>query len=435
MDAARLATVAGKPRLVAERDFTGIQLPGLRVEERIGAGGMGSVYRAVGDEGALFAVKFLSPAMAALPEVVERFRREIKLLATLDHPRIVKVRGEGEREGIPWFSMDLVEGPTLAARLEEGPLRLAEAQTLFPALFEALAHAHGHGVVHRDLKPANVLLSPSGPAIADFGIAHLDLDLSTRKTQLTQTHAILGTYPYMSPEQRAGRPVDHRSDLYSMGILVYEALAGTRPEGAFSPLHELRPEISGAMDVLVSRLLQPDREARLGSAAEAARLVATALAPRKRKRAGALLGGLLVVSTAAAWLLWGGGAPSRPGVAPGEVSKAGVTSPAQPKELPAPKRNAVPVEAQAQVSPPPPALPLEKAGLGGGTGAQNTTDGEDMKKAPSVSKRKSGGRMKTKDPAFERFKKSKRRPKSSPKAPKKAAKPFPSKQDNFFIGK
>jgi serine/threonine protein kinase len=348
VDAARLATVAGKPRLVAERDFTGIGLDGLRVAERIGAGGMGSVYRAVGDDGAVCAVKFLSPAMAALPEVVERFRREIKLLATLDHPRIVKVRGQGQVEGIPWFAMDLVEGPTLAARLAQGPLTVAEARGIFPSLFEALAHAHGRGVVHRDLKPANVLLSDNGPAIADFGIAHLDLDLATRKTQLTQTHAILGTYPYMSPEQRAGRPVDHRSDLYSMGVLVYEALSGTRPEGAFSPLHELRPEIPLTMDGLVSRLLQPNREVRLGSASEAATLFAAAWAPRKRGRMGKLLGVVLVFASASAWLVWGGGKSFPP--ASNEVSKPTVELPAIPKELPPPPtRQAVAPEVEVAV--------------------------------------------------------------------------------------
>jgi serine/threonine-protein kinase len=281
VDAARLETVVGKPRFVAERSWTGVELPGMVVEQVIGAGGMGTVYRArssqVG-EGPL-AVKFLSPGLAGEPELVARFWREVALLEQLDHPAIVKVKSHGERDGLPWFAMELVEGPTLAVRLAKGPLAIDEARDIFARLLGALEHAHAHGVVHRDLKPANVLLAADGARLADFGIARLDLAAATRKTQLTRTDAIIGTFPYMSPEQRAGRPVDVRSDLYSVGVMLYEALAGERPEGAFPPLHRRRPEVPARVDPVVRRLLAPEPGARFASAAETRRALAAAFAP------------------------------------------------------------------------------------------------------------------------------------------------------------
>ena len=279
VDAARLETLVGKPRFVAERSWTGAELDGLLIEERIGAGGMGTVYRArsAGGAGAHLAVKFLSPELAAEPELVARFWREVDLLEKLDHPAIVKVKAHGQNQEVPWFAMELVDGPTLAVRLSKGPLSLEEARAIFSRLLDALAHAHAHGVVHRDLKPANVLLASDGARLADFGIARLDLAAATRKTQLTRTAAILGTLPYMSPEQRAGRSVDARSDLYSIGVMVYEALAGERPEGAFPPLRRLRPEIPSRLDQVVLRLLQPDPKARYGSAEESKGALVAAL--------------------------------------------------------------------------------------------------------------------------------------------------------------
>ncbi|MBN2576633.1 MAG: serine/threonine protein kinase [Deltaproteobacteria bacterium] len=286
VDAARLETLVGKPRFVAERNWTGTELPGMVVEDVIGAGGMGTVYRArsLGEGEGPLAVKFLSPSLGGEPELVARFWREVALLEKLDHPAIVKIKGHGEREGLPYFAMELVEGPTLAARLGKGPLAVEDAVAIFTRLLDALAHAHEHGVVHRDLKPANVLLAADGARLADFGIARLDMQAATRKTQLTRTDAILGTFPYMSPEQRAGRPVDARSDLYSVGVMLYEALAGERPEGAFPPLHSRRPLVPARMDSVVRRLLQPDPSARFASAAETRRALVAAFAGRGAAR-------------------------------------------------------------------------------------------------------------------------------------------------------
>jgi serine/threonine-protein kinase len=280
VDAARLETLVGKPRFVAERSWTGVELGGLVVEEIIGAGGMGTVYRARSlDNGQAppLAVKFLSPSLAAEPELVARFWREVALLEKLDHPAIVKVKAHGQSQDVPWFAMELVDGPTLAVRLAKGPLSVDEARAIFSRLLDALAHAHEHGVVHRDLKPANVLLADDGARLADFGIARLDMEAATRKTQLTRTDTILGTLPYMSPEQRAGRPVDARSDLYSVGVMLYEALAGERPEGAFPPLHRRRAEVPGRLDQVVLRLLQPDAKERFASALESKNALVAAL--------------------------------------------------------------------------------------------------------------------------------------------------------------
>ncbi len=284
VDRARLDTVVGKPLFVAERNWSGTEVSGLVIGEVIGAGGMGTVYRARDVAGHDYAIKFLAPSLAADTEFIARFWREVTLLERLDHEGIVRVIARGELEGLPWFSMQLVEGPTLAARLTKGVLGVSEATHVFLHLFDALAHAHGRGVIHRDLKPANVLLAHDGPKLADFGIARLDIELASRKTQLTHTHAILGTLPYMSPEQRAGRPVDARSDLYSMGVILYEALCGERPEGAFSPLHHRRAEVSSRIDRLIRQLLQPDPAARLGSAREAQLLLRAATTNKSQKR-------------------------------------------------------------------------------------------------------------------------------------------------------
>ncbi len=320
VDRARLDTLVGKPLFVAERNWAGTEVDGLVIGEVIGAGGMGTVYRAHDQAGQNYAIKFLAPSLAADSEFIARFWREVSLLEKLDHPGIVKVIARGELEGLPWFSMRLVEGPTLAQRLMKGMLGLSEAADIFMRLFDALAHAHSRGIVHRDLKPANVLLARDGAQLADFGIARLDIELASRKTQLTHTHAILGTLPYMSPEQRAGRPVDARSDLYSMGVMLYEALCGERPEGAFSPLHQRRAEVSSGVDRLIRHLLQPDPAARLHSAREAQVLLRAATTKKSQKR--------LMAATSiavAAIAVWGGISLS-----PRKVAVAPIPVPATP---------------------------------------------------------------------------------------------------------
>ncbi len=359
VDVARLETLVGKPRFVAERSWVGAEIDGMVVQEMIGAGGMGTVYRARSareGEPAL-AVKFLSPSLAAEPELVARFRREVALLEGLDHPAIVKVRSHGESQGVPWFAMQLVDGPTLALRLAQGPLGVDEARAIFLRLLEALDHAHSRGIVHRDLKPANVLLAADGVRLADFGVAHLDLDTVSGKTQLTRTSAILGTFPYMSPEQRAGRTVDARSDLYSVGVMLYEALAGERPEGAFASLHRRRRDVPAQVDQLVRHLLQPDPALRMPSASTARTALLRALRPRQvgRRRLAWAGAGLLNLLLAAGSGLWSG--KSAPPLAP-RISK----QPGKESAVPPPPPQTQ--QSEPPVLPPPDEMPPRQTAKG-----------------------------------------------------------------------
>jgi serine/threonine protein kinase len=307
VDLSRLHTVAGKPRFLPERDRTGSTVDGHRIEARLGSGGMGHVYRAArdGDTGPEpCALKFLASALAADPEPRGRFLREVKVLRGLDHPAIVRVLASGEVDGIPWFAMTLVPGPSLRSRLLQGPLSPDETRAIFGRVLAALEHAHQQGVIHRDLKPANVLLGPGGAVLADFGIAHPGEIAAAPLTRLTETAAVLGTLPYMSPEQRAGAALDRRSDLFSAGVMLYEALTGALPQGAFPPPSKLRPSLPARLDRVILRLLQPRPSDRFPTAAEAGRALDGALAPRGRARvavSAAAAAATLVLASVGGW--------------------------------------------------------------------------------------------------------------------------------------
>jgi serine/threonine-protein kinase len=304
VDVSRAGTAVGRPRFVPELDRTGSTVGGYRLERRLGSGGMGTVYRATGARGEAIALKFLSPALADDAELVARFSREIAALARLEHPAIVRVREHGVEGGVPWFAMDLVDGPDLRARLAQERLAPAETAAVFGRLLDALAHAHERGVVHRDLKPANVLLSPDGARLADFGIARLDAESAgAAATRLTHTAAIVGTLPYMAPEQRRGDAVDARADLFAVGVMLYEAATGALPQGAFEPPSQLNATYGRAFDRVVLRLLRPDPAARFpaASAAGAALRAATAPPPRRLVLVAAVSGALSTSGVA----LWG----------------------------------------------------------------------------------------------------------------------------------
>ena len=286
VDLSRLGTLAGKPRYLPERDRTGTAVGGYRVEARLGSGGMGHVYRAGRDAPAgreLVAVKFLAAGLAGDADLRARFLREVRVLQGLAHPAIVRVLDSGEADGVPWFAMSLAAGPSLRTRLAEQPLSATEARAVFARVLSALEHAHGQGVIHRDLKPGNVLLGPEGAVLADFGIAWPGEAMAAPMTRLTETAAILGTLPYMSPEQRAGAALDRRSDLFSVGVMLYEALTGSLPQGAFAPPSQVRPGLTAKLDRVVNRLLQPRAQDRFATAAEAARALDAALAPTRRR--------------------------------------------------------------------------------------------------------------------------------------------------------
>ncbi|MAT71221.1 MAG: hypothetical protein CMJ58_17055 [Planctomycetaceae bacterium] len=203
------------------------QLGPYRIGKRIGKGGMGSVYEAVNaDTGQAAAVKALNPNLAAAEGFRERFEAEIESLKKLQHDGIVRMYGYGEDDGVLFYSMERVPGPSLEEEINDGR-RFDWRETLQIAiqLCRALKHAHDHGVVHRDIKPANILLTPEGRVkVADFGIARL-----FGANQLTTAGGVLGTADYMSPEQADGSPVTDKCDQYALGCVMYALLAGRPP--------------------------------------------------------------------------------------------------------------------------------------------------------------------------------------------------------------
>jgi len=194
------------------------------VESLLGRGGMGSVYKA--RELTLdrhVALKIVPESRRHDAQFVERFRREARLAARLRHPRIVSVHEVGTLGGFPYFSMDYIEGSTLRALVRRrGPLSAEDAISVVAEICRAVAHAHAKGIVHRDLKPENVMIDNEGDVfVLDFGLARI-----AEETGLTQSGAILGTPFYMSPEQLGGGKADERSDVYSIGLILYYCLTG-----------------------------------------------------------------------------------------------------------------------------------------------------------------------------------------------------------------
>ena len=218
----------------------GSNLGHYHIEEKIGAGGMGEVYRA--RDSVLrrkVAVKVLPSVFASDSERLARFEREAHLLASLSHPNVGAIHGFEESAGVRFLVLELVPGETLAERLSGGPLPVAEALEVCRQIAEALEAAHEKGIIHRDLKPANVKITPQGKVkVLDFGLAKafdtvsshaVDLSQSpTITTGATQQGVILGTAAYMSPEQARGKAMDRRTDIWSFGCVLYEALTGKR---------------------------------------------------------------------------------------------------------------------------------------------------------------------------------------------------------------
>ena len=251
--------------------------------ELLGGGGMANVYLARDDVlGRDVALKVLRGQYANDEDFVERFRREAKNAAALNHPDIVQVYDQGHTEDRTYYiAMEYVPGGTLAQRIKrEGPLDPGEAAGVASRVADALAVAHARGIVHRDIKPQNVLLSATGEAkVADFGIAR-----AVSASTVTETSLILGTAAYMSPEQVRGERVGPASDLYSLGVVLYEMLTGQLPYAADNPLatamkhldeptrrpREANPAVPEELDALTAKLLAKDPGDRYASAAELA---------------------------------------------------------------------------------------------------------------------------------------------------------------------
>ena len=241
-------------------------------------------------------VKVLPHELAAAVSV-ERFNREIMLLAALQHPHVVPVLSAGETEGLPFFIMPFVEGESLRARLGRGPLSVRETVNILKDVTRALVYAHGRDVIHRDIKPDNILLSGGSATVTDFGVAkalsvsrqggaRIANPVTTPGNAITVAGTSIGTPMYMAPEQAAGDPnLDHRADLYALGIVAYEMLIGTPPFHGRSrqqllaaqltepppPISARRYDVPSALVRLIMKLLEKERQHRPRTAAEVAR--------------------------------------------------------------------------------------------------------------------------------------------------------------------
>lgn len=250
-----------------------------RVTEKIGSGGMAEVYKAVdGVLGRTVAVKVLHPRYASDPNFVARFRQEAQAAANLSHPSIVNIYDWGRDDDTYYIVMEYVHGTDLKALIEQhGAIDPMKAAEYGAQVASALAAAHGYDIIHRDIKPHNIVLAPDGTVkVMDFGIARAG------NTTLTQTGSVLGTAHYVSPEQAQGRPLGPASDLYSLGVVLYEMTTGRLPFDADTPVavalkqvneepvapRTLNPDIPPALEAVIMRAMQKDPATRYVSAEE-----------------------------------------------------------------------------------------------------------------------------------------------------------------------
>jgi serine/threonine-protein kinase len=291
-----------------------------RIEEQVGEGGMSVVYSAHDlRHDRQVAVKVLRPEIAAtLGE--ERFRREIEIEARLHHPNILPVYDSGATDDSLWFVMPLVEGQTLADLLKrEGALSAADATRLVTDVSDALQYAHDRDIVHRDIKPSNIMLSSGHALVADFGIARAMSEAADET--LTATGLTVGTPAYMSPEQAGGQAVDARADVYSLGCVLYQMLAGEPPfqgdsareiltkqmVGEIPSIDAVRKDLPPHFEPTIRRALAKDPDDRFKSAADLGSALAGHILPfgpawkRRLKRRGLAMAGAIAVLATAGW--------------------------------------------------------------------------------------------------------------------------------------
>ena len=294
-----------------------------RVLQEIGGGGMGVVFKAEDTRlGRVVALKFLAGRFASTPKVLERFRGEARAASALNHPNVCVIYDIEEIDGEHFIAMEFIEGRTLAELLSEAPLDIERIAALGSQIADALAAAHGRGIVHLDIKPANVMVTPGGLVkVLDFGVARLlrrDLR-GIAPTAVAETTPMAGTLPYMSPEQLRGEDVDHRADVFALGAVLYEMATGQRPfqgdavadlvdwilhRAPIAP-RQLNRRIPSRLAGLLHRCLQKDPERRHpGAAVVAAELRQLSLRSHTLGRVGPWLMAVLValgVMTAISW--------------------------------------------------------------------------------------------------------------------------------------
>ena len=266
----------------------GQQLGSYEIVSSIGAGGMGEVYRARDTRlGRDVALKILPPEVTNEPGRLERFDREARAIAALNHPHIVTIYSTEHVDDVRFLTMELVDGCTLSDLVLPAGMAIPRFLEIAIPLADALAAAHQKQITHRDLKPGNVMVSSEGRVkVLDFGLARVgganagEQTLIATQAPITHQGTIVGTMPYMSPEQVEGRHLDARSDLFSLGVIFYELLSGDRPfKGSSSPalmsailrdtpssVREKRPDVPEAIDRLISRLLEKRAEDRVQTA-------------------------------------------------------------------------------------------------------------------------------------------------------------------------
>jgi serine/threonine-protein kinase len=322
------------------------------------------------------AIKVLPRELLHDPQFKDRFKREIRTIAALEHPAIVPVYDVGEEDGVPYFVMRYMSGGSLTQWIDRGKFSLEDAARIIERVSSALAYAHKNGLVHRDLKPDNILFDSNGdPFISDFGVAKL-LDSSTNMTG----SGIIGTPAYMSPEQAQGEKVDNRSDIYGLGVIIFQMLSGHQPYNATTPMGvavkhitepvpeilKVDPSLPASTDKIIKTAMAKNRDERYPSATELARALNEAAAKQKvseskpakapgSNRFGLIIGGaaaLVVLAVAAVILLRGQlFTPSAPPPPPATVTAVAPTATALATEAAAPT-TAVTEAAMAPAIPP-----------------------------------------------------------------------------------
>ena len=245
------------------------RFPQLEILEMLGRGGMGVVYKARQPRLDRFvALKILPASLAATPGFAERFEREARALARLNHPNIVAVHDFGQADGLFYLLMEYVDGSNLRQMIEAKAVAPAQALAIVPKICEALQFAHDEGILHRDIKPENILIDRKGRVkIADFGLAKLSGEAVPDVT-LTHPGMVVGTPRYMAPEQvENAKTVDHRADIYSLGVVFYEMLTGELPLGRFAPPSQKAP-VDGRLDGVVLKTLEKEPDRRYQHASE-----------------------------------------------------------------------------------------------------------------------------------------------------------------------